>query len=418
MASLSQTRRLRLVMAPLAIAATMVSARADIVMDWNAKADAIAAEKQLGPSPHGRNFAILHTAVFEAVNAVEGRYAPYRLSLAPQPDASKEAAAATAGHDVLVALYPDQKESLNETYARMLADLDDGVAKTKGIELGKRAASGMLAERFEDGSEARENYRPHGAPGAYVPTVIPLFSHIGRMKPWVLTSGAQFRPPPPPALTSETWTRDYNEVRKLGARNSTIRTPEQTSIGRFWFLAGARTFNPILRQVALAKNLDLLDCARLYALAAMAGSDAQIAVFEAKYAYGFWRPITAIRNGDLGGNPATPRDEAWLPLGDTPMHPEYPCAHCITSSAVATVLILLVGNEVGDISLTSPTAPGVVRHWTRISDYADEAVLARIYAGFHYRFSGEVGREMGRQIGELIVRTQLLGRAQSVEASR
>ncbi|WP_245524626.1 vanadium-dependent haloperoxidase [Methylobacterium nonmethylotrophicum] len=418
MTTLSRTRLLPLVMATCAMAVATMSAQADIVMDWNAKADAIAADKQLGPSPHGRNLALLHTAIFEAVNAVQGRYAPYRLSLVTEPDASDEAAAAKAGHDILVALYPDQKESLNAMLVRMLAGLDESIAKTKGIELGKRAASGMLAERKDDGSDAPENYRPHTAPGSYVPTTIPLYSNIGRMKPWVMTSGAQFRPSPPPALTSETWTRDYNEIRELGARNSTVRTPEQTSIGRFWVLAGARSYNPILRQVAMAKDMDLLDCARLYALTAMAGSDAQIAVFEAKYTYGFWRPITAIRNGDLGGNPATPRDGGWLPLSDTPLHPEYPCAHCITSSAVATVLTLLVGNEVGELSLTSVTAPGVVRKWTRLSDYADEAVSARIYAGFHYRFSGEVGQAMGRQIGELTVRTQLRPRLPSVEAAR
>jgi hypothetical protein len=233
-----------------------------------------------------------------------------------------------------------------------------------------------------------------------------------------MASGSQFRPAPPPALSSETWTRDYNDIREVGARNSKVRTPEQTSIGRFWLLTGARTYNPILRQVAMAQDMDLLDCARLYALAAMAANDAVIAVFDAKYAYGFWRPITAIRNGDLAGNAATPRDPEWLPLGETPMHPEYPCAHCITSSAVATVLKALVGDEVGEITLTSSTAPGVTRKWSRISDYADEVRLARIYAGFHYRFSGEVGRDMGRQIGELTVRTQLPKRAPAVEASR
>jgi hypothetical protein len=222
-----------------------------------------------------------------------------------------------------------------------------------------------------------------------------------------MTSGSQFRPAPPPALNSETWTRDLNEIRELGRRDSKKRTAEQTTIGRFWFLTGARTYNPIVREIARTKEMDLVDCARLYALAAMAGSDALIAVFDAKYAFNLWRPVTAIRNADQTNNPATPRDASWLPLGDTPMHPEYPCAHCITSAAVSTVLQGVVGNVVSEIALTSPTAPGVTRRWTRLQDYSDEVSLARIYAGFHYRFSAEVGKEMGKKIGEQLIATQL-----------
>jgi hypothetical protein len=149
----------------------------------------------------------------------------------------------------------------------------------------------------------------------------------------------------------------------------------------------------------------------------MAGIDAYIAVFDAKFHYNFWRPITAIRNADLTGNPATPRDASWLPLGDTPMHPEYPCAHCITSGAVSTVLQAVVGDAV-EITLTSPTAPGVTRRWTRLQDYRDEVSEARILAGFHYRFSADIGKEMGRKIGELTVGTQLRGAVAAVERRR
>ena len=212
-----------------------------------------------------------------------------------------------------------------------------------------------------------------------------------------MTCGSQFRPRRRPRSTSETWTRDVNEIRELGGRLSTKRTEEQTNIGRFWFLSGPRTYNPIVRQIVQAKKLDLLDWARLFALASMAGMDAFIAVFDAKYTYNFWRPVTAIRNADQTGNTSTPRDAAWLPLGDTPMHPGYPCAHCIASSAVAAVLQQVVGNEAGEITLTSPTAPGVTRRWTRFQDYDDEVANARIYAGFHYRFSNEAGKDMGRR---------------------
>jgi hypothetical protein len=386
-------------------------ARADVIMDWNAQSDAIVAQKQIRPTAHARTQTLLHLAMFEAVNAIERRYPPYRLDLSADRNTSKEAAAASAAHEVLISIYPDQRAALGEMLSKSLAAVAEGEPKAKGIELGKKAAAEMTALRANDGFDASEHYRPHTSPGVYVPTVVPLFSAVGAATPWAMTSGSQFRPAPPPALDSETWTRDLNEIRELGRIDSTKRTAEQTTIGRFWLFTGPRTYNPIVRQVALAKDMDVVDCARLYALASMAGSDAGIAVFDAKYVYNFWRPITAIRNADQTVNKATLRDPSWLPLDDTPMHPEYPCAHCITSAAVSTVLQAVAGNEVTEITLTSPTAPGVTRRWRRLQDYNDEVALARIYAGFHYRFSTEVGKEMGKKIGELIVATQLRGEA-------
>jgi hypothetical protein len=162
----------------------------------------------------------------------------------------------------------------------------------------------------------------------------------------------------------------------------------------------------------MARKMDVVDCARLFALTSIAGKDAIIAIFDAKFHYNLWRPVTAIRNADTTSNPATPRDASWLPLGETPMHPEYPCPHCIGSAAVGAVLQKIVGNEFGEFSLTSSTAPGVTRKWTQVQDYSDEVANARIYAGFHYRFSTEVGKDMGRKIGELTAATQL----RSVEA--
>lgn len=382
-------------------------ARADVIIDWNARSDEIAAQKQVRPVNHSRGTAMLHVAMFEAVNAIEGRYLPYKLTLTADRTASKEAAAASAGHDILLALYPDQQSTLDATLATMLTALVDGEPKAKGIELGKKAAADLIVLRAKDGIDAQESYRPHTTPGVYVPTVIPLFSTAAAVTPWVMTSGSQFRPAPPPALTSETWTADLNEIRELGRIDSTKRTAEQTTIGRFWFVTGPRSYNPIVRQVAIAKDMDIVDCARLFALTSMAGNDAYIAVFDAKYTYNLWRPLTAIRNADQTNNSATPRDGSWLPLGDTPMHPEYPCAHCINSAAVAAVLQGVAGNEIGEISMTSPTAPGVIRKWVRLQDYSDEVSLARIYAGFHYRFSTIVGKEMGKKIGELAVATQM-----------
>src|SRR5689334_11771424 len=398
-----------IIAAALTLALTAVPAKADVIMDWNAKADAIGTEKQVLNSANSRAHAMLHVAMFEAVNAIDKRYTPYKLSLAADQGTSREAAAASAGHDVLVALYPDQKADLDAALATSLSAIADGEAKSKGIELGKKAAAEIIALRTNDGSGAPESYRPQTSPGAYVPTVVPIESTAAQIKPWVMKAASQFRPAAPPALTSEVWTRDLNEIREYGSLNSAKRSAEQTTIGRFWFFTGPRTFNSIVRQIATNKSMDLVDCARLYALTAMAASDAFIAVFDGKYAYNLWRPITAIRNADQTNNPATPREASWLPLGTTPMHPEYPCAHCIVASAVSNVLQGVVGNDVGEITLASPTAPGVTRKWTRLQDYSDEVSNARIYAGFHYRFSAEAGKEMGRKIAELAVSTQLLG---------
>ncbi|MFK4489557.1 vanadium-dependent haloperoxidase [Bradyrhizobium sp. USDA 336] len=398
---------------PFLIVATLAvcigTARADVIMDWNAKADAIAAEKKVLPVPQARTMSMLHVAMFEAVNAIDRRYTPYKLDLVSDRSTSKEAAAAAAAYNILLTIYPDQKSALDTALHASLSGIPDPEGKANGIELGTMAASGVIALRRNDGSDVQETYRPYTAPGAYVPTVVPIGTTAGRMTPWVMTSVSQFRPAPPPALDSETWTRDVNEIRELGARNSTTRTAEQTAIGRAWFLVGPPSFNPIVRQVALAKNMDVVDCARLFALAEIAGNDAIVAVLDAKYHYNFWRPLTAIRNADITHNPKTPREPSWLPLGETPMHPEYPCAHCIVSAAVSTVLRSIAGDEVGELTMTSPTAPGVTRKWTKLQDYSDEVSNSRIYAGFHYRFSTEVGKDMGRKIGDLVVGTQLRG---------
>jgi PAP2 superfamily len=393
-------------------------ARADVVTDWNAMAETIAIEKQITPAFNARQMTILQVAVFEAVNAIDRRYAPYKLNLTAERTVSKEAAAVAAAHGVLTALHPERQAALDVALTASLAAIPEGEPKTKGVDLGKKAAAEMVALRAKDGADASESYRPHTSPGIYVPTVVPVFSHFPAVTPWAMTSGSQFRPAAPPALDSEVWTKDVNEIRELGARNSAVRTAEQTTIGRFWLMTGPRSYNPIVRQLATAKEMDIVDCARLFALVSMASSDAIIAVMDGKYAYNLWRPITAIRNADITGNKATPREASWLPLGDTPMHPEYPCAHCITSSAVGAVLANVLGDQIREFSLTSTTLPDVTRKWKSIEDYNAEVAAARIYAGFHYRFSTIVGREMGRKIGELVASTQLRGATALAEPPR
>lgn len=379
----------------------------DIVTEWGARAVDIGAAKQLPNSRFSRSLAMMHVAMFEAVNAIDRRYKPYKLDLAGDRAASRDAAAAAAAHEVLISLFPDEKPKLDQALHASLAAIEND-AKTKGLELGRKAAAGIIALRANDGSGAQESHRPFTKAGMYVHTAIPIESTSGMIKPWTMEKGSQFRPEPPPSLKSKVWTRDVNEIRELGGVNSKTRTPEQTEIGRFWLLTGPRTYAPLVRQVAEAKKMDLVDCARLHALVSMATSDAFIAVFDAKYAYNFWRPITAIRNADLTSNPATPRDASWSPLGMTPPHPEYPCAHCIVAAAVVEVLHRVAGDDFGELTLTSALSPGVTRKWKRLEDYRDEVALARIYAGFHYRFSTETAKSMGRKIGELAVTTQLL----------
>jgi PAP2 superfamily protein len=408
----------RTALVAIALVCLLQPAAADVISDWNAKAEAIAVEKRMLPPPNARGMAILHVAMFEAVNAIERKYSPYRLDVSADPAASKHAAAAGAAHAVLVALHPDREKALDAALVESLQPIADTASKIAGVALGKKAAAEILAWRANDGANAPESYRPYTTAGVYVPTVIPVSSTYGRVTPWAMSSGSQFRPAPPPALTSETWTRDINEMRDYGARASSKRSAEQTEIGRFWFVTGPQAWNPIVRQLAAAKKLDMLDNARLFALVAIATDDALIAVFDAKYHYNFWRPITAIRNGDLSGNSATPRDAGWLPLGDTPMHPEYPCAHCITSMAAAAVLQSAFGNEIPEVSMTSATAPGVTRRWSRLDDYADEVAAARIYGGFHYRFSNAVGQDMGRKIAELVMQTRLRNSSASTGSTR
>src|SRR5262249_52129405 len=295
------------------------------------------------------------------------------------PGASKEAAAAVAAGAVLVKLIPDVAADVQSALTSYLASLPDGEAKANGMRLGQEGAANTLAAREKDGASAADAYRPRTKPGVYIPTPLTVGWPIANMTPFVLTSPSQFRAKPPPSLKSAEWARDYNEIKEVGEKNSTKRTARQTEDARFWLLVGPRAYNPLPRQIVIAKNMDLLDSARFMALTSVAAVDAIIAVFDAKYKYEFWRPITAIRNGDIDGNPATVRDATWQPIDATPMHPEYTCAHCIVSSSVAAVIERLLGNEeIPEVLLTSPFAPGVTHRFTNLRVYSDEVANARI----------------------------------------
>ena len=383
-------------------------ASADVVTDWNQKAGDIVVAAKLPPPPGTRMLAIVQTAVYEAVNAITRRYPHSDLKLEAGPGASVDAAIAAANHATLAKLVPSQQAAIDSAYQAALAAIADGPAKTAGIAVGEKAAEAILASRSDDGADRVESYRPYTFAGVYVPTVIPVASQWPQRKPWLMTSPDQFRPGPPPKLTSELWARDYNEIKALGGKNSTRRSADQTAIARFWETTQPSIYHALVRSAANGPGREITQNARLFAAVSQALDDAYIAVFDAKYVYDFWRPVTAIRNGDIDGNDATERDPSWTPLIDTPMHPEYPCAHCILSGAVGTVLQAeFSAGPMPTLTTTSPTASGAARSWTKIDDFVQEVANARIYDGVHYRNSAEVGTAMGNRVGALVVEKYL-----------
>jgi hypothetical protein len=376
--------------------------RANVITDWDEKAVAIATPNAAGE----RELAMVHAAMFDAVNSIERRYQPYLVQLPVPKTTSQEAAAAAAAATVLAGLPARQGSAeIKAALASYLAAIPDGAAKSDGIKLGEAVAAKVLQARENDGANAADAYRPRTTPGVYVPAAIALGSTWPGMTPFALTKPSQFRPKPPIALTSPEWATDYNELKDYGGKISAKRSTEQTEIARFWLMVGAPAYHPLPRQLIVARRMSVIDSARFMALYAIALTDAYMAVFDAKYHYEFWRPLTAIRNGDIDGNPATEREPTWQPIDNTPLHPEYPCAHCIESGTAAAVIESVLGSaEIPDVSMTSSTAPGVIGRWTNLGEFASEVANARIWAGFHYRFSTRVGTGMGRQIGEYVVK--------------
>jgi hypothetical protein len=380
---------------------------ADVITDWNETAVTFVTSRMTPPAAQ-RAVAMVQVAMFDAVNSIEPRYRPYLVRLPAPLTASKEAAAASAAGVVLAGLLPQAEGQVKGTMASYLGAIPNGDAKSAGIKLGEAVAARVLDVRAKDGSDAPDGYRPKTRPGVYVPTPITVGSTWPNVTPFALASASQFRPEPPIALTSAQWAADYNEIKELGAKGSTKRSARQTEDARFWLITGPQSTDPIVRQLVAAKKLSVIDSARFMALASVALADAYIAVMDAKYLYEFWRPITAIRNGDIDDNPDTARDPTWQPIDNTPMHPEYPCAHCIGSSALSAVVEALLGTaDAPEIVMTSPTAPGVTHRWTNLHAYVEEVAQARISAGFHYRFSTEAGQDMGRKIGQYVVQNTM-----------
>ena len=376
------------------LATAALQARADAVIDWNVRANEVVIESKIGTPPAMRVMAIVQAAVHDAVTAAA-------------PGASIDAAVAAANRAALAKLLPAQQATIERAYQAALAAIPASPAKDSAIAIGEKAAASVLAARADDGA-AQVAYRPHTTPGAYVPTASPAAPHWAVRKPWVMKSASQFRPAPPPALGSDTWARDYNEVKLLGAKSSAARTPEQTEIAQFWEYSLPPIYHGVMRSAAAMPGRTPAQNARLFAAATQALDDALIAVFDAKYHYNFWRPVTAVRNGDLDGNAATERDAAWTAFHDAPMHPEYPSGHAILAGALGAVLEAeLAGTRAYVLSTSSPSAKNATRRWTRVADFVQEVCDARIYEGIHFRSAVEVGTGMGRQIGTLAAQKYL-----------
>ena len=391
-----------------ALLATSTSALADAIWDWNRNADRVLAAAGIGGNARSRAMSMVHVAMFEAVNAVEGRYAPYGARLEAAPSASPEAAAAAAAHGVLVAIVPAQKARSDEALAEALKAVSDPAARSAGVSLGERAAAAIVAARADDALTAPDTYRPHATPGIWVPTAPPIMPEYARAKPWGGTRHDTYRPGPPPALGSEQYARDYNETRSLGGRASTQRTAAQTDAVRFWSQANfPATVDQVLRQYSEANRLGLAASARLYALLHMAILNSFIVDWDAKFHYNFWRPVTAIRNGDIDGNDATERDAGWTPLNATPMHPEYPSQAAIIASLMRTVVEAELGNRPLPITITDTANPALKRTFESVAKLAEEMCEVRIWGGIHFRSSLEVSMEMGRRMAGDLVATQL-----------
>jgi hypothetical protein len=395
-------------------------ARADVVLDWNIVALRTTAAAPFNPPLESRNVAIVHAAMFDAVNSIVREFHPYAIRIQAPGGASPEAAAAAAAHFALVQLYPGQQGVLDAAYAGSLALIPDGPRRTAGIAVGESVASWILTLRSSDGAAEAitAEYTPGSGPGTWIPTPPPFLPALdpgwGCVRPFLMDDESQFRPGPPPALKSRRYTRDFNEIKEIGSSTSTSRTEEQTALARFWIATAPQNWNPAARQASIAEHLTLSENARAFALLNLAGADAFIAAWDAKFTYNQWRPVTAIRAGDTDWNPETVEDPLWTPLLVTPPFPDYIAGHTTYAGAAEKVLEHVFGRHPGlAIALTSPTAPGVVETYETFKAIADGVVDARVWGGIHWRTSSERGRAVGDEIGRYAVRrflTPLRGR--------
>lgn len=388
------------VAALLALAAA--PARADTVTEWNLNAtNALIATAAQPPQVSMPHLAMVHGAVYDAVNAIDGGYEGYLLSsrLARRSD-SKDAAAATAAYRVLVHLVPAQQATLEGLYATSLASIPAGSPKTRGIAVGEAAAAAMVAARTDDGRFGPFRFAVGSGPGVWKP-VLPAFVNdpnawLKDVEPFLIRSSSQFRSEGPLDLESRKYAREFNEVKSVGSATSTTRTADQTLAARYWAENPPGTWSRIFRTLSANEGLSLVDNSRLYAMLYLTAADALITVWDDKAHYSFWRPITAIREADTDGNRRTEPDAGWLPLIATPPYPEHPSGHTGLSGSIVKTLQQFFGTD--KVAWSDTNNAGLTRSFTRFSQAIDEIVDARVWSGIHFRTADEQGERIGRQV--------------------
>ena len=388
------------------------------VIDWNAVAVATALSGNQTVSPGSNTaggtslyLAYTHLAIYDAVNAIEHRFQPYGAEIPAPAGASVDAAAISAAYNILVFYFPDQSASLYIQYAAALSLIADSQAKDDGVQVGKSAANSIIGMRTGDGRGANVPYSFPSVPTAavWIPTppakAPPQTPWVAQMLPFTMSSASQFLPDePPPSLTSTQWADDYNQIKTLGAVNSAVRTPEQTEIGLFWTEHTSRQYARALRALAMQRALNTSDTARFFAMVWTAVADSFIGCMNAKYYFSFWRPVTAIQNGDLDGNSATIAGATWMPLGITPNHPEYPAAHGCVTGAVSEILKGYFGTPNVSFTVSSTVFnPPHAHTFTSTKDLEKEVGEARVYAGFHYHHSVVQGFALGHHVAHQLL---------------
>lgn len=360
-------------------------------------------------------FAYVDVAMYDAVNSIDHRFQPFAVRVPASRGASKDAAAASAAHDVLAHYFPSQAATFDASLATSLAAIPDGQSKTDGMNIGKAVAAQWLALRAGDGLEAAIAYTPGHGPGIWepVPTYpapppntppAPVGVWMTQFKPFALRSADQFLGdvPPPPALTSATWTRDFNLTKDFGALNSSVRTAQQTEIGLFWTDNAAAQYSRAFRALAASHGLDTAAAARLAAMYSVAASDAGTACMNAKYHFAFWRPYTAIHDADTDGNSGTVADPNWVPLAVTPGHPEYPANHGCITEAIMDALTEFFDTDEIPFSVTS-NVTATTHNFSNFEDVVREVDDARIFGGMHYHNSVRQGNRLGRWVTEYVI---------------
>ena len=403
--------------APATSSGTSVSAAP--VLYWSTEARRAIVPPSAGSENFGNKFpgeaavymGIVHAAIYDAALAIEGGYRPYAIALTAPANTSPEAAIATAAHDTLTGLQPQlgaNQAILDGDYAAYMAAIPDGEAKANGIAIGEQVARAVVALRTNDGREKNPTVAdlgpPAAGPGVWQPnpTGPVLGLRLPGIKPLALQSASQFRPDGPNELTSQEYADDLNQVEQLGRFDSTARTPEQTTQALFWTDHDIRQWNDGVLRLATARGLDLVQTARMLAMAHVAGGDAMIACFDAKYHYWFWRPYQAIPGADTDGNPDTVADPSWRPLRTTPNFPEYPSAHACHSTAVVAALDAFFGTDKVPFTLDSRVT-GTTREYERLHDVVKDVDWARVLVGFHFRNSDLQGSALGRKVGRYVV---------------